>query len=458
MNTIMTNTSQVMTTETKKQLPVISREYVRTYDVFSGLDFDSEQPIHTFNVPDISCKTKGDFTILKYNHGKITPENRDLYGKFKSVVFHKNKLVAFSPPKNITLSTTNPKNANDFNELVNNSAQFQLVEDFVEGTMINLFYCHDESHKNGGFWEIATRGVPGADTSFYNDTITYRKMFFEAVEYTHLNFDNLDYRYSYSFVLRHPKNRNVGPTPVPMLFLCAAYYIQENVVHEIDIHNDEEIQTMFRNSAIGTPYQYTTEIGDVKKNQTHLTYEEKDNAYPSSYSLHDLVNFTKTIHEYYQGIVFRFGDKTYKIRNEKHSYIKQLQGNQPNFQFQYLSLRKSGRLPELLAYFPDYKDLCTQYNDEINTFTTNLYEFYVKRHITKEYSNMKELPFEYRPHVYQLHKQYLNSFRTKVQKINIFIVQQYISQLPPAKLMFALNYNKRHNPSDNTVNTTVQTS
>ena len=93
------------------------------------------------------------YNIYRYEKMCLTHDAADSIGLFRSVVFNKDKIVAFSPPKSHHISYFQ-KNNSDFEQLA--------VEEFVEGTMINLFY-------DNGEWELSTKGTVGGNSAFFKD-------------------------------------------------------------------------------------------------------------------------------------------------------------------------------------------------------------------------------------------------------------------------------------------------
>ena len=155
----------------------------------------------------IMVKKQNELFVLKYNKYGLNEENINSLGLFRSIVTDGSSLLAFSPPKSINYESF--KHANKKEDCI--------AEQFVEGTMINCFYYKNE-------WMIATRWDIGANSSFNRDlNFTFRDMFKDAMKMCNLTFDMLDKKYSYSFVLQHPKNRIVVPFTTPHLFLIAKY-------------------------------------------------------------------------------------------------------------------------------------------------------------------------------------------------------------------------------------------
>ncbi|MFY7730487.1 MAG: hypothetical protein ACOVRN_13285, partial [Flavobacterium sp.] len=110
--------------------------------------------------------------------------------------------MSFAPPKSVP--------ADSFIQKYPLTNDIRL-EEFVEGTMINVFF--DRTVGISGAWEIATRNTVGATSTFYKHSgaKSFRDMFMEAATMCHLDICKLDPELCYSFVLQHPGNRIVVP-------------------------------------------------------------------------------------------------------------------------------------------------------------------------------------------------------------------------------------------------------
>ena len=125
-------------------------------------------------------KIVNDFTLITYDKQSITSKNVETIGLFRSVIMKENKVFCFSPPKSVK---------NDI-FMSQHPLQECVAEQFIEGTMINVFYSDG--------WNISTKKCVDAKTQFnLNEKMTYREMFLETMEFT---FDELNTNYSYSFV------------------------------------------------------------------------------------------------------------------------------------------------------------------------------------------------------------------------------------------------------------------
>ena len=61
---------------------------------------------------------------------------------------------------------------------------------------------------------------------------------------------------------------------------------------------------------------------------------------------------------------------------------------------------------------------------------------------------LKEYPFKFKPHMYNLHQLFLNEMRDKKEYITLFAVKNYINTLPIPKLMFSMNYDESTRKTD----------
>ena len=135
------------------------------------------------------------------------------------------------------------------------------------------------------------------------------------------------------------------------------------------------------------------------------------------------------------------GERT-KIRNPVYEQVRNLRGNQPKLQYQYLSLRKEGKVKDFLKFYPENKSDFSTYRDQVHLFTNTLYTNYVSCYIKKE-KPLLEFSEQFRTHMFNLHQIYMNNFREKKQFITNTVVQKYVNELHPSLLMYCLNYQMR---------------
>jgi hypothetical protein len=107
--------------------------------------------------------------------------------------------------------------------------------------------------------------------------------------------------------------------------------------------------------------------------------------------------------------------------------------------YQYLSLRKDGRLKTFLEEMPStYKKDFSRFRTNVHDFTRQLYANYVSCYIKKEQPS-SEYPVEYKQHMFELHKLYTTTLKPKGEHVNNSVVVQYVNNLEPIRLLYALN-------------------
>ena len=359
---------------------------------------------------------KQSYQVIRYNKDILNKTLIPTYGLCRSIILNKNnRIVSFSPPKSIP--------SEDFITNYNVLDENIIAEEFIEGTMINVFWDPDENN-----WELSTRNTVGAETKFYQDGCgkTFRTMFLEALEVSNLKLDDLTKELCYSFVLQHPENRIVVPFSKPQLYLVAAYFIIQgktsdlHIVHPC-IMSKLNDSVVFKNTFIKFPEIYNF------------------NSYSSLIEIYASMNTPYNI----MGVVLynlKTGERC-KIRNPVYEQVRQLKGNQPKLQYQYLVLRQENRVQEYLNYYPEVKRLFSQFRDQLHLFTKTLSSNYISCYIKKE-KPLLEFPEQFRTHMFHLHQLYINEYSKKVL-INLGVVINYVNNLHPSQQMFSLNYSFR---------------
>lgn len=353
------------------------------------------------------------YHILKYDKEWLARENEKTIGLLRSVIFKDDgKIVCFAPPK--SQNTENIK--------ISSEDQY-VSEQFIEGTMINMFYETENSS-----WQIATRTSVGGKLNFYMENgfkseDTFSSMFEEIVNEVCPNLrDKLNQNYIYSFVIQHPRNRIVKNVVEKRLYLVEVYEITGLTVN---IKN-EEIDALVKDlSNIRVPRRI------VVKSETELNEcKETCASMNTKYSTVGVI------------IKDKEGNR-YKFRNPNYEHVRRLRGNQPKLQYQYLALRQEGKIAEYLKYYPEQKKVFNEYRNLMHDYTNQLFENYIKCYVKKE-RELKTFPENYRTHMYKLHHEhYIPNLMPRKEGINKSYVINYFNAIHPAKQMFVLNYSKR---------------
>jgi len=289
--------------------------------------------------------------------------------------------------------------------------------------MINVFW--DPLKED---WEIATRSNIGARCKFNMDAEeTFRYMFLDAMNHIELDFNDLDKKYSYSFVLQHPKNRIVVPILNPDLYLVRKYICSGSTVRDVTNISSEEVIDLTTDKESKQRYRRPIKMEHIGKYWNNLIdHFNSDN-----------LNYTE------QGVVIMDKNGSLgrtKLRSKNYEKIKHLKGNSPKMQFHYYHLRQNNIVAEFLNYYPEYKQLFRDLRSNLHDWTIQLLKNYHKCFIRKEKA-LRYFPFNFKTHMYRLHELYINELRFEKKYINKFEVISYVNRLHPAQLMHAVNYN-----------------
>jgi hypothetical protein len=265
------------------------------------------------------------------------------------------------------------------------------VQVLVDGTMVNLFY-----HK--GEWVKTTRGSIGAHNTW--DTRKSFKTMFE--ECGTIDYDTLDPACCYSFVMRHRENRIVSPVYANELWLVDVYRRTDEGIRRLRVSD----------------YPQLSMTGSIVETFTRKMYD-----------------VTRELPFYCKGYTEKQGSMRYKYLNPEYLRIRSLKPNTNSPYLNYLELRQNGNLKEYLRYFPEDVEVFGRYRNHLHILTNELYETYKQVHILKQMAK-EDIPYHLKPLLYDVHGIYL----TTKQPTTWAILKQYIHELPPKKLLFALNY------------------
>lgn len=379
---------------------------------------DNEKSI--LKVHKMKCDSSNqEYKIIRYDKNFLTSDLIPTYGLCRSIIANAdNKVVCFSPPKSLPADAF-------INKYPTPQASEDLVaQEFVEGTMVNVFW--DPKIGLSGGWEISTRSIVGATGRFFNNSNkTFRDMFLEAAHANNLILESLNKMYCYSFVLQHPENRIVIPFKKPQLYLVACYMIEHTIDGNVIVasfSHDTIMKNSWTNTTIKFPAIYSFN-----------SYSELIEKYASMNTSYDIL-----------GVIVKnmaTGERM-KIRNPVYEQVRHLRGNQPKLQYQYLSLRREGRVADFLKYYPEHKKECSSFRDQVHLFTNMLFANYVSCYIKKE-KPLIEFSTQYRTHMYNIHQIYMNDLKPQNLYVTNSVVIKYVNEMHASLLMYSLNYNMR---------------
>ena len=382
-----------------------------------------------------------EYKIIRYAKDKLKSidinnnfETFSEISKYRSVIVRNNKVVCFAPEKSV-----------DYSYFVNKyTTENSWIEDFVDGTMINVFY---DTIKET--WEIATRSTVGGNIVFFNDVknykyfdnnnyfkdyynLTFRSMFFEACNTSNLDLNCLDKKYVYSFVLQHPFNRIVTPITSPIIFLVKVYEITHPINNVLSadnlnhvIINEIDIQSHVNNP----PYIFLNSSIKFINKYPITNFKEIKDFYSNGNAAYYCVGCF---------LYSKDGIRS-KIRNSSYEEVRKLRGNQPKLQFNYLTLKQQNKVREFLEYYPEHTVIFNKFKLALYYYTNNLFLNYISCFIRKE-KPLKEYEFKYKTHMFKLHEKYKSDLKPHNKIIDKKYVIDYINALHPAQQMFLINY------------------
>jgi hypothetical protein len=273
----------------------------------------------------------------------------------------------------------------------------------IEGTMINL--CVHQ-----GEWVLSTRSDIGGHNKWRTDpdtSLSFNQMFRECVEP-----EDLDPTYAYSFVMRHPLNRIVGPVHQRDAYLVE---VSETSVDEAGhpqvrrLPPSEYPQCVVENG-IHVVDTLDSEWGQELYGNTQVSYAVK-------------------------GFTVKVGNERYSHVNPAYAHVQSLKPNTDSPYLNYLELRQTGHLKEYLKYFPEKVDLFSEYRRVVHRVTNELYTAYKNVRVYKT-QEAKDVPFHLKPLLYALHGLYLSSHSPTSWED----AKQYVHTMPPKQLLFAINH------------------
>ena len=357
------------------------------------------------------------YNIIRYDKSMLSHDRIDSVGQLRSVVAKNGKVCCFAPPKSISY--------HDFKERAQPGSI--TAQDYIEGTMINVFHTGKE-------WELATRSSVGANVGFYagkdgKPRNTFRKMFLDALlQSEKVSGDERDLlecldvfprSFVFSFVLQHPDNRIVVPFIQPYIWLVKVYNIQDNVVTEISLMDvfDKLPKYICYPQMVNPDYNY---LENIFRKGTEIDY--------------------KIVGSMLTGVDSNGHIVRSKIRNPNYEEVRKLRGNQPKLQYRYIMLRQSQKVTDYLKYYPEHKSLFNTYRLLIHDFTKSLHSNYISCYVKKQ-KPLNQFSPQYRTHMFKLHEHYINNLASNKQIITRQEVIAYVNKLHPSLLMHSCNYN-----------------
>jgi hypothetical protein len=360
---------------------------------------------------------KSSYYLVNYDKKTMRKKNIDNeinYVKhFRSVVLNEDcKVVGFSPPmcetKNVVLDIQN----------------IQFAEEFVEGTMVNLFY---NSANDVQDWVFSTKNTVSPVEKPAGKC--FRSMFLEACANANLNFDDLPKEYAYSFVMQHPDNVIVAPVKATALYIIAIYLVKNSddcsaaTVYEME----RSVLRWSSFSNVSHPARFTMK-GQSDFDKIVKTYASPDSLY------------------YYPGVMFRtFTGERFKLRNPNYEMVKNAKGPSARCEFVYLHLKQMGYLRKHFERCPEDEVAFFEFQSKLYNYTSSLHKNYLDCYIYKK-MGLKDFPLKYRNNMYKLHNDYLHVLKPEGARVTMSHVVQFVNNLSVSSQIYFLNQKESTEP------------
>lgn len=326
---------------------------------------------------------------------------------FRSVILNEDRrVIGFSPPmcetRYVALDVEN----------------IQFAEEFVEGTMVNLFY---NSANDVQGWVFSTKNTVCPVEKTVGKC--FKKMFLEACADANLNFDDLPKDYCYSFVMQHPDNVIVSPVKNTALYIVATYFIENN--HDFTSATAYEMKRSSvvhwsSISKVAHPARFTIK-GEDDFNKIVKLYASSDSLY------------------YYPGVMFRTttGER-FKFRNPNYEMVKNAKGVSARCEIIYLHLKQMNYLKKHFERCPEDELKFFEFQSKLFNYTSSLHKNYLDCYIYKK-MGLKDFPKKYRNNMYKLHKQYLEVLKYNGKRVTMSHVIQFVNSLSVSSQFYFLN-------------------
>lgn len=324
-------------------------------------------------------------------------------------------LCSFSP-----LSSSKDESLffNDRNELLPST----YIQEYVEGTMINMFYYNET-------WNIATKGNIGGNNKFFKDNTriskSFKDMFNEVLDSLNISYNIFNKNICYSFVMKHIDNRIINPVLNNQLYLINCY-------ETTNYPFQDSLFMIFPKEHLEYLREHGIKLPSVIPHLNNGSLGNKD-------MILDLFCSPKTPYEIMGVNLLNIETgQRMKFRNPNFEELKRLRGNQAKMEFHYLELRNNDKIIEFLDFFPEYKNEFMMYESKIMDFGHTLFSNYSDCYLMKK-APLREYSLKYRNHMFEIHQQY----QKNKQKTTFDIVMKYLETVPEPVLLASLNYEYR---------------
>ena len=301
-------------------------------------------------------------------------------------------------------------------DLLSSTAGEFVVEEFIDGVMINMFWSADTSE-----WHLATRTQIGAHCRYYSADTHFDELFWATFKDSGLTTDVLDKSQCYSWVLQHPKERIVVEPAygIPRIYLVEISQIAADGGHQVfDLATQPEPLKRF------LPLRYA--LGSLEAVKEHVTI------------------WGRRLGHQYQGVVLKSGGgaKRWKLRTNAYDEARHLRGNCPNRGYRWLELWSESKLGKYLRLYPEEDAEANILIGRYKDLTSELHRRYMEIYRDRRYP-LGAAPHKFRKLLWELHQAGNGSYFPNVR--------DFMNLQDTARKLWLLNYEVRygadHNPA-----------
>jgi hypothetical protein len=352
------------------------------------------------------------YALVRYVKGQ-SDFTKEHVGWCRSVIVNKEtrRVMSVAPPKASAITESTLSEA-------------IVAEEFVDGTMINLFRVSDTENV-----ELATRSRINANSRFYEGGPSFAEMLQEVMNGAKLSsiVECVDPAYAEftSVVLQHPKNRIVKRVDKPTFVILHQGWVDEDgrvIIKEdsADFHTEGE-----HSDTIALPYKLER-ISGAKSVEAWVAEQAQTRGFG------------------WQGVVIKDGKgKRWRVRSQVYETVRRIRGNESTVEERYARLRKERTMNQYLAFYPEDREVLYEIEGRLRANTRQLLRFYGDVFRARK-TPYHELPWPYKHHVSVLHNEYKEKLKALKQTVDMAAVVSYVNTLELADLA---NMMKKHSYS-----------
>lgn len=284
--------------------------------------------------------------------------------------------------------------------------QMLLVQDFLDGTMVNLVFPTE------GAPFLSTRSQIGASGNFYSQR-SFAELFQDALNeenYTYAMFEaaakaacakdaaGKDVRsYFLSFLLQHPEHRVVARIQRPTIYtIQVGFTTNTGDVYILDVNSSTNAPLLAQTA----PHQYP------------IVGFHTENDYNSF-----VTSLLKNKGWFWNGLTFKDpAGRRWRIRNPNYMTLRALRGSEALPLDRWLRLRSKGLVLEYLKHYSEERNTFWDFEQRLRKLTLDVYNGYTEVHKLHT-KKLTDFPKNISPCIFRLHAHFLEHLKPEGYKV-----------------------------------------